>query len=395
MGGTALPMGQRVLLRGSRFLVASSGAADGPSQALSRFLVERGASEVWVVTHPLVPEAAPEHRIEELVSGRRRSFRRPNRPPLTFGFDPITPVRLPDVDVWVGFNCLVTAQGLLRRRLGRVRRVIHWSVDFVPQRFGESRLTAVYDWLDRRCIVSSDGRVELSDAAFRGRLSAYGLAAEAAPAEIVPMGSWLDEAPTTSVQSLDAPRLVFLGHLVERMGVPVVLDTVHELRRRGVSVEADVIGGGPLLEPLRRRSGALSLDDVVTFHGFVDDFSQVQRILAGAAVAFAPYELDEASFSRFADPGKLKAYLAAGLPILLTPVPPNADELAREGGAAVVEPSSERFADAVTDLLADRDEWVRRHRAARSYAQRFDWNALLSESLPHLGIDLDPARPAP
>lgn len=395
MGGTTLPAGQRVLLTGSRFLVAASGAADGPSQAVSRFLVERGASEVWTVSHPLVAEADPRHHIEELVSGHRRSLRRPNHPPFTYLLDPITPVRLPSVDVWLGFNCLVTAQGLMRRRLGRVRRVIHWSVDFVPQRFGGSPLTAVYDRLDRRCILSADGRVELSEAALRGRLSAYGLTTDEAPAEIVPMGAWLDEAPPTSERALEAPRVVFLGHLVERMGVPVVLDTLDELRRRGLRVEADIIGGGPLMEPLRRRVSELGLDDVVTFHGFVDDFTVVQQLLARAAIAFAPYELDATSFSRFADPGKLKAYLAAGLPILLTPVPPNAGVLEREGGATIVEPSPERFADAVVDLVGRREEWVRRHEAARSYARRFDWNALLSEALPRLGIDLDRGRSTP
>lgn len=392
MRGGTLPDRRRIVLEGSRFVVASSGVADGPSQALSRFLVERGAREVWVVSHPLVAEGEPEHHVHEMVSGRRRSFRRPNRPPLTFVFDPVTPLRLPEVDVWVGFNCLVTSQGLVRRRLRRVRRVVHWSVDFVPQRFGDSPLTRMYDRLDRWCITASDGRVELSAAAFRGRLEAYGLPPDAAPAEIVPMGSWLDETPSTTICALDAPRLVFLGHLVDRMGVPTVLDTVVDLRRRGVAVEADVIGGGPLLEPLRKRAAEIGVGDAVTFHGFVDDFSEVRRLLARGAIAVAPYEVDETSFSRFADPGKLKAYLAAGLPILLTPVPPNAAEIAAEGGATIVEPGSACFADAAAQLLADRGSWARRHQAALDYATRFDWDVLLAAALPRLGIDLDATR---
>ncbi|MEO6653667.1 MAG: glycosyltransferase [Ilumatobacteraceae bacterium] len=341
------------------------------------------------MTHPLVAEGPAEHRVKELVTGLCRVYQRPNRPPLTYIFDPLTPARLPVADVWVGFNCLVTAQGLLRRRVGRARRVIHWSVDYVPQRFGRTPLTTVYERLDRWCITSSDARVELSDAAMRGRLSAYGLMPDEAPAEIVPMGAWIHEAPTTSPAALEAPRLVFLGHLVERMGVPLVVDTIAELRRRGMIVHADVVGGGPLLETLRTRAADRGVDDAITFHGFVTDFHDVERVLAAATIALAPYETSPTSFSRFADPGKLKAYLAAGLPILLTPVPPNADELVTDGGAWIVQPNAERFADAIADLLVNHAEWNRRHEAACLYAKRFDWDVMLSTALPRLGIELN------
>ena len=50
---------------------------------------------------------------------------------------------------------------------------------------------------------------------------------------------------------------------------------------------------------------------------------------------------------RQADPGKLKVYLAAGLPILLTDVPPNAQELAAIGGAEIVPADAGAFADAI------------------------------------------------
>ncbi len=378
-----------VPLRGGRFIVATSGFADGPSKALGRFLVESGAATVHVVTHPLVPEGPGEHRVDELVSGAVRVARRPNKPPLTYLFDPVTPLRLPAADVWVSFNCLVTAQGLLRRRAGRVRHVIHWSVDFVPERFGTNLLTRVYERLDKWAVTSSDARVELSDAAYHGRLEAYGLTAARCPAEIVPMGSWIDEAPRTGPDRLVAPRLVFLGHLVERMGVSLVVHLAAELRRRGRAVPIDVVGGGPMLEGLRALASQKQVDDLVMFHGFVADFAEVERVLSAGVVALAPYETDESSFSRFADPGKLKAYLGAALPILLTPVPPNATELVDHAGAELLEPTATAFADAVCRLLDDPAEWRRRHRAAEKHARQYDWNSMFRSALPRLGISLE------
>lgn len=385
-----------VALPGGTFVVVASGYADGPSQPFVRFLNEQGAGRVTVVTHPLVPEGPGEHWVDEYVHGEprpRKARTLPNRPPYSYAVDPFSPLLLPKADVWVGFNCLATSQGLVRRRFGRVKRVIHWNVDFAPERFGASPVTRLYEWLDRKCVTSADGRVELSEAAHEGRLRAYHLAPGANRAAVIPMGSWTDDGPRCNVRCLEAPRLVFLGHLVERMGVPLVLDLAEALRDRGRSVPIDIVGGGPMLAQLQAVTTARGLGDVVTYHGFLPDFADVQRLLAGAAIALAPYETDESSFSRFADPGKLKAYLGAGLPVMLTPVPPNAHEMAREGGAQLLPPDSTTFADAVVAILDDRREWSRRHAAATEYAIRFDWGHLFTAALPQLGILLGPGAP--
>jgi glycosyltransferase involved in cell wall biosynthesis len=265
---------------------------------------------------------------------------------------------------------------------------VHWNIDFVPERFGLNLTTKAYEWLDRTCCTHSDGRVELSVAARDGRLVAYDLDPINCPAEIVPMGAWNTEAPKASVANLADPRIVFLGHLVERMGVPLLLGALSRLRELGRPVQADIIGGGPLLDDVKRWVSERQLGDLVTVHGFIADFSVVERILAEAAVAVAPYEVDEHSFSRFADPGKLKAYLSAGLPILLTDVPPNADEIAQLGGARVVAPDEFAFAAAIIELLSSPTEWQCRRQAAVEYALRFDWNTLFTTALPRLGLAL-------
>jgi len=51
------------------------------------------------------------------------------------------------------------------------------------------------------------------------------------------------------------------------------------------------------------------------------------QLLSSASIGLATYLESEESFTQFADPGKLKNYLAAGLPIVMTRVPYNADSL--------------------------------------------------------------------
>jgi glycosyltransferase involved in cell wall biosynthesis len=366
--------------------IVSNGFADGPAQALRDYLVAR---DVRVVTifHPLTPEQGTRHRITVYDNGaqvKERSVRLPLKPPASFALDPFVPLLPPYVDAWFGFNPLACARGLVARRQRRARQVVIWSVDFVPDRFGSGTLpTRIYDRLDRLSCMRADARVELSETARSARDRRHDLPSGSAPAFVVPMGAWIDRVPTTPPDGFRRRRLVFLGHLVERQGVGTLLAALSTLD----DVAADVIGTGPLEQELREQAEHASLD--VTFHGYVADHREVERLLSRSSVAVAPYARTVDTFTRYADPGKLKAYLAAGLPVVLTDVPPNARELESEAGAEVVADDPAALAAAISRALASPAAWQARRESALAYARRFDWNALLGNLLAEL--DLSPS----
>jgi glycosyltransferase involved in cell wall biosynthesis len=311
----------------------------------------------------------------------------PIRPPLSYAVDPFIPLLPPRVDLWFGFNPLAAARGLGERGLGRSERVVLWSVDFTPNRFGPgTALTRLYDKLDRLGCVRADARVELSEAARDARDSRLRLEDDRPPTHVVPMGAWLDRVPVVPPDGFESRRIVFLGHLTAARGVSVLLDALAVLRSRGVVATLEVIGGGDQLASLEERAIELEIADAVRFHGFVADHRDVERLLAQGAIAAAPYVPGEASFTRWADPGKLKAYLGAGLPILLTDVPPNAGELAREAGAEIVSCEAASIADAIEALLASPDLWRARRAHALRYVRRFDWPVLFGPLLERLGF---------
>jgi glycosyltransferase involved in cell wall biosynthesis len=200
------------------------------------------------------------------------------------------------------------------------------------------------------------------------------------------MGAWLGRTATTTPESFERRRVAYLGHLVPRQGVGLLLEALAVLDRRGERVAADVIGTGPLEAELRQRAAQLGLSGSVRFHGFVADHRDVERILAASSLGIAPYRPTDDTFTRYADPGKLKAYLAAGLPIVLTDVPPNARVLERAAGAEVVAYDAAALADAISAGLASAELWGKRRAAARVYAQQFDWATLLPELLQKLGL---------
>ena len=340
--------------------------------------------------HPLAPEDDPRHLVTVYEPGREprtRARRLPSRPPYTYVFDPLVPLWPERTDCWIGFNNLAAGRGLVQRRCGRTDKVVYWAIDFVPDRFGRSVLTKAYDALDAFCCKRVDARFEVSRAALDARNDRHGLSrSEAALAKVVPMGAWLSRVPVAPADAWRRRRVLFLGHLVPRQGVQKLLDALGLLARRHVEFSAEIAGRGPLLEELQARTSELGIGERVRFVGFIPDHRGLEAFVASGSVAVAPYDTAEDSFTRFADPSKVRAYMAGGLPVVMTDVPPNADELAAEGGAELVPYTSEGLADGIERALASPEEWVRRREAALAYARRFDWEELLGRVMTTVGF---------
>ena len=374
-------------------ILAHGGRDNPPASGLTEYLVLHGAQRVTTVLNPLTTEDGNRHTIVTYQPGRRpvgHTFSLPARPPYTYPLDLLVPPIAPGADAWFAFNNLLCARGLFERRAKRTTTVVYWAVDFVPDRFGaRTLLTRAYDTLDAYCCRHSDLRVELTAAAREGRDERHGIESDDAGAEciVAPIGAWLDRVPVTPCDGWKTRRVVFIGHLVERMGGDTVIDALALLSERGCPVTADVAGHGPLAEQLQAQANRRGVGDLVRFHGFIANHRELEQLLCRAAVGLAPYNTRVQSFTRYADPSKLKSYLAAGLPILLTSVPPNAGELADQAGAEIVPDNAGDLATAIEHLLADAEAWQRRRAAALAYSRQFDWNRIITDVLNASGFD--------
>ncbi|MBW3628958.1 MAG: glycosyltransferase family 4 protein, partial [Gemmatimonadetes bacterium] len=89
---------------------------------------------------------------------------------------------------------------------------------------------------------------------------------------IIPFGAAVDAPESLPPHAIDPERfrLLFVGRLVERKGVHVLLDALRSLPN-GSRVELDVVGDGPEREPLQQRARRLGVAGRVTFHGFASD----------------------------------------------------------------------------------------------------------------------------
>ncbi|MBA3757281.1 glycosyltransferase [Candidatus Saccharibacteria bacterium] len=380
----------RIHIKDSSFIISTNGFADGPAQALRDYLLDVPCETLTVLNHPLVSENKGEHLVTTYTRGKEKTAKKynlPNKPPYTYLFDPLVPLSLPASTAWFGFNNLAALRGLVRRKRGSVDNVYYWAVDFVPNRFGEGVLTRAYNKLDGYVSKNVDARIELSKAALAGRTKHLGLSNKSlATAFVVPMGAWLGKIPKANTSNWKNKKIVYLGHLVERQGVDRLIKAIGILNKEGIDIRLEVVGDGPMLNNLKEMTNELGISQKAKFHGFVKEHKDVEAILASATVAVAPYVKDEKSFTQFADPGKLKAYLGAGLPIVLTDVPPNASGIESAGAGIVVNDSPESIAEAIKSYITNQAKWSEAHKNSLIYAKQFDWNDILTEVLGKIGF---------
>ena len=367
-------------------MLATHYYATGPALDLEAYL-QPVTDALLFIGHPLFARGGPSY-VRRYEAGRlTQTLEKPPRAG-RFVADLWRTLRWVDGrwDLFIAGDPLLAIAGLWLRRRRRVRRLVLYSIDYSPRRFSNPVLNRVYHRIDRLAAQHADVVWNVSAAIGAARRARDGRAA-AAPQVVVPLGTYFDRIPRSS-SAPSVPRLAFLGHLLEKQGLQLVIEALPSIRRRLPAVTLLVLGDGPYRGALERRSADLGLTRAVEFAGFIDDHREVERRLAGCTLGLAPYVPDPDSFSRFADPGKIKTYLACGLPVILTDVPPIALLVEERGAGRIVPYEPAALAETIIDYLSDPQLMERARAAAMELGAEYAWDrvfgAAFLSSAPYL-----------
>jgi glycosyltransferase involved in cell wall biosynthesis len=366
--------------------IATHVFGSGPADALEEYARER-AERVIVVRHAFsyarkVDSIARRWERGRLVDSRRIRWHARVPGPITWTKDLVLDVLWGGrtsgaIDVFVGIDPLNAAAGLALRRAGKARRVVFWTIDYVPERFESRLLNGIYHRFDRLCVRSCDQTWNASPRMEPARRE-RGVTGRQ---RVVPIGANV-RAPRPPA---DPSQAIFVGHLLEKQGVQLVLRAWPLVRDHVPTARLVIVGDGPYRETLESLAAELDLDEAIEFTGYVERHEEVEDLIGQSAVGLAVYDPGIASFTEFADPGKIKNYLAAGVPVVTTRVVHSARELEASGAAFVVDYEAAAVADAVAGILGDAERQHRMRRAAAALGSEADWTTIFDCAFAGLG----------
>jgi glycosyltransferase involved in cell wall biosynthesis len=171
-----------------------------------------------------------------------------------------------------------------------------------------------------------------------------------------------------------------MGHLLEKQGVQLAIRALPTVLRRIPEARLKIIGGGRYRAPLEQLAHDLGVASHCDFRGKIEDPRELEDEVARSAVAVAPYVASLDTWTRYADPGKVKTYLACGVPVLVTDVPWNAREIEARGCGRVVGENVDEIAGEIVNMMEEGTNRAMRARA-REYAATFGWRAIFAEAL--------------
>lgn len=283
-------------------------------------------------------------------------------------------------DLIVAADNLNAFCGWVLKKLGKTKKIIFYTIDYVPQRFENPLLNKIYHSLDSFCVRNCDFVWNLSSVMALER-EKKGVEKKYRSKQLtVPIGTDLD-VERLPFEKINRFEIAFMGHLREGQGVEFLIDSMPEIIKKIPEAKLVLIGTGPLEGKFKAQVSQLGLKDKVEFTGFIESHHEVQNRMAKCAIAVAPYVDDDTSYTRYTDPGKPKAYLASGLPVVITDIIQVAKEIEKAECGVAVRFDQGEFIHAVVNLL-DNEKKLKRYREnAIKFAQNFKWEKIFKKAL--------------
>jgi glycosyltransferase involved in cell wall biosynthesis len=282
-------------------------------------------------------------------------------------------------DIFVGVEALDALIGVTLRKVGLVKKVIYYNLDYGPQRFPIPLLNSLFHLLDKLAVNNSDITWCLSEQMLLERELKGIKSSKERPQIIVPIGNYFQVNPL-SFEAIERTRIVFLGVLEKLQGVQLVIDAFPELLKIVPQASLIIIGSGNYQAELEEMVKKMGLERNIRFTGTIFD-EEVKQLLLRAAIGVAPYMDHPDSTTRFTEPTKPKTYLSCGLPVVITRVPErSASSIEKAGAGIAINFDKDELIEAITKLLLDDELYKKFRQNAIKLSSQSNWNNIFDEA---------------
>lgn len=284
-------------------------------------------------------------------------------------------------DLCVALDNLNTFSVIPLKKFGRIKKLVFYTIDYTPTRFLNKILNNIYHSLDRIACYNADKIWILSPVMISSRRKNGVEMKKSAPSIITPMGANLERIQVLPVEKINRHQLIFVGALLEKQGVQLLLQTLPDVVRKIKDVHLIIIGKGDYELALKQLVKSNSLSNHVTFRGFVEKHQEVEKLLCKSAIGIATYVPSPDSYTYFTDPGKPKLYLGCGLPVIITDVPASARVIDKQRAGICISYTKKSLENALLKLLKS-DELYKKYREnALILSKRYNTNTIIKNAV--------------
>lgn len=374
-----------------KFVISTHCLTYGPSQALKDYIQKNKAEYLLFISHPLNNESDPDSFCEIATGGKFKKKivkRRCKNFILKCLFDILLTIFWTiksgkRIDVFVGSDNLNALSGVILKKIGMVKKVVYYSIDYFPKRFENAFLNYIYYKVDKFCVKYSDETWNLSDKMAEAREKKERMAGKKYNRQkVVPVGVWFDRVNRKDISEINKNQLIFVGHLAKEMGVDLVIRAVPKILKNIPNFTFLIIGGGEEYGNLKNLVANLGLDYCIKFTGWIKDRLELENKMLYGAAGIAPFNtniLDEKVYN--ADPAKIKDYMLMGMPVILTDAPVSARKIEEFGSGVVIQYNEDSLAGAVINVIGDENRLKTFREKAEAYVKNYNWNFIFENNL--------------
>lgn len=175
-------------------------------------------------------------------------------------------------------------------------------------------------------------------------------------------------------------HLGFVGNLAPWAGIEVLIKSIPLVTNRKKNVKYIIVGGGQLMESLKKLAETLKIDDYITFTGAVKPF-QVVDYINDFDICFVPAVI-ERNQEIGISPLKLFEYMACGKPVIASNIK-GLDIVEKYNAGRLFEAENiEELANVTIDLLENNETRKQMGIQARNVVEKhFSWKIVTEKVL--------------
>lgn len=371
-------------------------ATTGPGHDLRDYLLKNKIGELLFISHPLLyitdnykKSSYYLHYKKGKLVEKHTAFHFSLPEPLLYFKDVIysimwTMTRIHSVDIVVGFGNLNAFAGLILRGLAISKKTVYYVIDYVPQRFSNNYLNEGYHWIEKISAEKSDTSWNLSPRMIEAREKKW---KKKFPHQLtVPHGVHIERIKHVPFAKVHKTEILYMGTLLKKQGIQLVLKSLKSVAKKVKDIQFTIIGRGPYEPELQSLVKKLGVQKYVTFLGYVESHEEMENRIAQSGIAVALYDKKNDAFSYYADPGKIKNYLGAGVPVLMTDVPYVARQVVEGKCGFIVEYNENTVIEKLVQYLSNEKMMKQYRKNALRFTKKYEWGTIFDNAFKEMRI---------